>query len=259
MTFDKEPIFIIGYPKSGNTWLSRICASALDSPIVTGDDSINQAGRKDVYTGQFDIYKIHFSSRDRPNYVTDDSKKIYIVRDFRDVLISGYFFNHKIREEHLMLKNQNNLLNRIYRAYFYHQIRRMINCWTADELIVLIDFFKKKKVFVGNWSDHVRYWMSCSNVVMVKYEDLLQNPYNIMQLSFSRLGVSCSNDRLRGVIDEQSFSKKKDSFISQGDDINIRFLRKGNIGDWKHFLNDDILKIIRKQHGQVMNLLGYEI
>ena len=95
MNSGKEPIFVIGYPKSGNTWLARICADTLDSPIVTGNDSVNRADKKQNYRGKFEIYKLHCSKQSTPDRIIKSSKIFYVVRDFRDILISGYFFNHK--------------------------------------------------------------------------------------------------------------------------------------------------------------------
>ena len=115
MSSEKEPIFVIGYPKSGNTWLARLCSDALDSPIVTGNDPINQAGKKQNYAGEFVIYKAHYSQRDKPNNITQCSKILYIVRDFRDVLISSYFFNYKRHDENrVTLTSSRNLLNIIF-------------------------------------------------------------------------------------------------------------------------------------------------
>ena len=110
----KEPIFVIGYPRSGNTWLARLTADALDSPMVGGDNPIDQADNKHNYTGEFVIYKSHYSKKSKPDFITEYSKILYIVRDFRDVLISGYFYNHRSNSEKRILLKNNNRENKTF-------------------------------------------------------------------------------------------------------------------------------------------------
>lgn len=260
MNLDKEPIFIIGYPKSGNTWLARICADALDSPIVTGDDPVNQADKKKNYRGKFEIHKLHCSKQDKPDYVEETSKIFYVVRDFRDILISGYFFNHKgHNEKRIMLGDRKCLLDNGLKMYFNHQIKRMTKHWTSHELTVLRNFLNGRKNFVGNWSDHIDYWIKFPNVYIVKYENLLEDTYFVMKRAFVYLGINYSDQCLREAIERQSFKKRKQEFHSKKDEINQRFMRKGVSGDWKHFLDEKRVKYVKQVHGVTMNGLGYEI
>jgi hypothetical protein len=260
MNLNKEPIFVIGYPKSGNTWVARICADTLDSPLVTGNDPVNQADKKQEYKGEFEIYKLHCSKQSKPDYITKSSKIFYVIRDFRDILISGYFFNHKYHDEkRVMLKSGKSFLNTMSKLYFKHQMRRMTKHWTSHELTVLRNFFKKRKNTCGNWSDHVGYWTNFPNVCVVKYEDLLKDAYSIMRQAFNRLGINYSDRCLIGAIESQSFKKRKQEFQSKKDEINIRFMRKGVSGDWQHFLDEKMIKRVKQIHGKTMNQLGYKI
>jgi|GEM_PF-5843690 len=256
---NKEPIFVIGYPKSGNTWVTRICADLFDSPVVTGRDPVNQADHKGSYAGKYEIYKLHSSHRDRPDFVTDSSYIIYVVRDFRDVLVSGYFFNHSHKEDWVLLETHGTVFHQLCRIYFSHQVRRMIYRWTPHEWTAFQQFLKGAKNFVGNWSEHVRYWTGFSNVAVVRYEDLLDDTYSVMKKTFIQLGIDYSDEDLYQTIKNQAFQKRKKDFQSRADKVNTRFLRRGVSGDWKRFLSEDMIESIREHHGNMMRSMGYDI
>jgi len=273
---DKEPIFIIGYPKSGNTWLTRLIADTLDSPMVGGDNPIDQADKKQRYLGDFVIYKSHYSEQSKPDYIRKYSFILYIVRDFRDVLVSGFFFNHKgSSEDKYTIENTlNHRFHPSHRYYFKHEIRRMVNKWQGNELTLFKNNIKNTVLFlkhlvvrdkrpttlsVGNWSNHVNYWIGFPNANIVRYEDLLTDTYTTLKTLFSKMGVSCPERRIVEAVERQSFKTRKKQFEKNCDYINMRFMRKGVAGDWKRFLDKDMIELIKKEHGETMNRLGYEI
>jgi len=272
----KEPIFIIGYPKSGNTWLARLAADALDSPMVGGDNPIDQADKKQSYVGEFIVSKSHYSEQSKPKYITEYSKILYVVRDFRDVLVSGFFHNHRdSNETKYTIENPLNLsLHSFHRYYFRWQAKRMISKWQGSEVAVFRNNIKKfistlryfvlrekwpMSLSVGNWSEHVNYWIEFPNACVIRYEDLLVDTFTTLKSSFSKIKISCSDQRLVEAIERQSFKTRKKEFQKNGDQVNVKFMRKGIAGDWKGFLDKDMIERIKKEHGATMNRLGYEI
>ena len=270
----KEPIFIIGYPKSGNTWLARLTADAFNSPMVGGDNPIDQADKEQSHTGQFLIYKSHYSKQSKPDCIKESSKIIYIVRDFRGVMVSGFFYNHRGTNEYkYTIGNALSLrLHLFHRYYFRRQVNRMIRKWQGSELTVCRNNIKKfisilryfvfrekwpMSLSVGNWSEHVNYWIEFPNACVVKYEDLLADTFTTLKSSFSKIKISCSDQRLVEVIERQSFKIRKNEFQKKGDQVNTKFMRKGVAGDWKRFLDEKMIQHIKKAHGPTMNRLGY--
>lgn len=131
----------------------------LDAPIVN-KTQVLYADKKELYTGSWKIIKTY--SRNKYfalENVKEKDKMIYIVRDFRDVLISAFFFNNKnIDEDRVRIYSGKQ--NFIYRQYFRYEIKRMNKQWVENELTVFRNFlqgrmFKRNKV--GNWSEHVRF------------------------------------------------------------------------------------------------------
>ena len=82
-------IYVVGFPKSGNTWLLRILCDLCDANIDQGG-VVNRADYR--ANRQKTIIKMHFED---PNSVILGGKVIYIVRDVRDVLVSGFFHTHR--------------------------------------------------------------------------------------------------------------------------------------------------------------------
>lgn len=137
----KEPIFVIGYPKSGNTCFARLTADALDSLIVGGKNPIDLADTGPNHIGRYIIHKLHHSERSRPAYIREGSKVFYIVRDFRDVLVSGFFhFHRNAGEDKYTLKASCVASHLFHRYYFFWETSRMIKKWQGTE----IDMFKHK-------------------------------------------------------------------------------------------------------------------
>lgn len=273
---NREPIFVIGYPKSGNTWFARLLADALDSPMVGGKNPIDIAdiGLNHSHSGGYIIHKLHHSERSRPAYIREGSKVFYIVRDVRDVLVSGFFhFHRNAGEDKYTLKASCVASHLFYRYYFFWETSRMIKKWQGTE----IDMFKHKikrllgalyhfeneknanGLHIGNWSEHVNYWIEFPNACVVRYEDLLADTYTTLKNLFGKTGIRCSEQHLIEVIKRQSFKVRKKEFQKKGDQINTKFMRKGVAGDWKRFLDEKLIQRIKKAHGPTMNRLGYEI
>ena len=84
---NKEPIYVVGFPKSGNTWLARLISETLDSNLAP-NNSIDAADFSENRKGKYIIFKQHTDEN-----ISDISKSsvIYIIRDVRDVLVSGFF------------------------------------------------------------------------------------------------------------------------------------------------------------------------
>ena len=90
-----KTILITGYPKSGNTWLTRLIAELLDSPVKGfyqqpkhNELAIEGQERQ----GNYVIYKGHQSFYQIKN---DIDTIVYCIRHVGDVIVSGanYFIS----------------------------------------------------------------------------------------------------------------------------------------------------------------------
>ena len=164
----QEDIFVIGFPKSGNTWLARLLAEVTDSNLVPS----NPVDAADYSLERKADYLIH-----KKHWVKDiekvlECKVVYIVRDVRDVLVSAFFFSNPfVCEDWVKRKGRVGWIRGLlYKAYFQRQISRMNEHWCGNELSVILNWMRGDKGQTDSWSDHVLYWSSQPGVLIVRYE-----------------------------------------------------------------------------------------
>ena len=251
-------IYVLGFPKSGNTWLARLLSEVTQSNILA-EDPVNTADNSSDRKGDFTIHKEHVA---RDEQVLLKEQVVYIIRDIRDVLVSGFYHNHRWLNDE---KINNNIIARLY---FYAQIKRLNNKWqgsywneikhNAGLLIKRMVGYNFEKIRIGNWSNHVNYWSS-KDFVVVRYEDLLKDTKHELKRILSELEINANDTIIEDAVKKQSFAKKKQDFIDAGDELNTKFLRSGKIGAWRNLLPPNVVEIIEKEHGAVMNKYGYKL
>jgi len=230
-----------------------------NSKIVSNDpinaiDNVNRTGNS------FQIIKDHYSRYSKPEYIAANSHIAYIVRDFRDVIVSGFFHTHRGLDEARFLLAGGSFIGKLY---FDFEMNLMIDRWGGNSVarcknsVKHFVFFKPNKI--GNRSDHVNFWFGFGNVVVIKYEDLLKDPGGVIQNIVTQFDIDCSGDAVRKAVERQSFQARKKIFQKRHDIINEKFLRKGVSGDWVNFLSPKILKRVEEKHGKIMRKLGYDI
>lgn len=98
---NREELHVIGYPKSGTTWVTRLLGDALNSPTGsgTGNHRSELAAEGADRPGPCFVLKSHFSKADKPDHITSNTKIVYVWRDYRDVLISSFFHSHRVDED----------------------------------------------------------------------------------------------------------------------------------------------------------------
>ncbi|HAT65462.1 MAG TPA: hypothetical protein DCS66_12820, partial [Flavobacteriaceae bacterium] len=146
--FNSEDVFIIGYPKSGNTLMQFLIAFLVygvrkDSPLPLINSCVTEFYNNPFY---YRYNKRHFfKSHELP--AEEYKNVIYIVRDGREAVRSYYY----------MAKN-------------------------LGETISLENLYKSGgKTFVGTWENHLRQWTENkfnANILFVKFEDLLSSKEN---------------------------------------------------------------------------------
>ena len=126
-----QSIFIIGFPKSGNTWLTRLIADSLRMRVGSGmrvDDDFEIATSVNTQLGlpgvtDFTIRKTHFLPEVLKKVREEDMNKgVYIYRDFRDIVISSFFYKYGVNFEKDLQKRKKNLLGKslaLARKMFY--------------------------------------------------------------------------------------------------------------------------------------------
>lgn len=257
----KNRIIICGYPKSGNTWLTRLTAEVVGCPVAgywcepfNQDECIEGTDRE----SEFECYKAHHSIEQLDHtlalYGNGTEKVIYVVRDPRDVVISAsYYFRLRPRYVKLyQLMSLHPIGRRLYSRLFHtkkHQIDRL----TKGLLRGTKDGFW----LTVPWEEHVRGYLE-SDVMIVKYSDLKRDTLSEVKRICEHLGIERSEEDLKQAIHNQSFENKKKALLASNELKKASSLRKGKNGDWKEALGHKNVAAIEHKIGGFIKELGYE-
>ncbi len=270
-----EHISVVGFPKSGNTWLARLFADILGAPVRQGAMRGNPEIAAEINErltrqadSQFDIRKEHFLPASYFREVDEvPARIVYIYRDVRDVLISAFFYKSRCREADVRIKSYVSLLFKPYALFCYWKCRRKLSKYVKT--------FSEKGWGgpVGSWRQHIAEWHKVNDqqpdieFAFISYEELVKDTASTVLQAIHKLKLPIpSDEHLQNAVERQSFASQKryfeqlpgDSNVPLGKEFNVNFLRKGIIGDWKNFLSRRMGRIVHEHQGETLLRLGYE-
>jgi len=233
---DKEDIFILSFPKSGNTWVRFLLATAMAKEEKITLHNVNDY-IQDVYTAK-NILNARKGARmikTHDAYLEYYPKVIYVCRDYRDAMVSNFHF----------YKNRDNFTGSFS------------------------DFLKEKmadKAF-GNWASHVQKALDFQSahperICLVRYEDLMDQPEISLQRMLDFCGIN-SNKPLKRVIDECSFTnlrERENQFEGRyKQQTGENFFRKGEKNQWKTYFSEEDITAMESNASimKVMRQMGY--
>lgn len=225
--------FIVGYPKSGNTWMQHLLAAlvfGLDGRLTP--DSLVQDLVPDLHS--VSSYKRYltptfFKTHDLPQ--PRFRRVIYLVRDGRDALVS----------------------------YFHH---------LAALKSPLADWEKLatgEGIFPCPWHKHVDSWLANpygSDLIVVKYEALKKNPVRELRRICDFAGLERDRRTQRFAAQTSTFKvmKEKESkfgWASPAWPKDKAFLRRGQIGSYRDEIPLSALETFMKRSAATLARLGY--
>jgi len=172
---------------------------------------------------------------------------IYIVRDPRDVAVSFYYYNLKVRV--------------IPDGY---SMDEFVERWVAANVVGYADR-------VGCWEDHVLSWVRLregkAGFRLVRYEDLLADPVKELTALASVLNLDATPERVERAVrlssagHMQSLEKtqSQDWVATKGTRQDIAFVREAKAGGWRKKLSTTAVRTIEQAWGRTMKELGYEL
>jgi len=246
LTVFPDDVFIVSYPRSGNTWARFLIGNLLhpQTPITFANvESIVPEiyflpNKKLLRMNRPRVFKSHeyFDPRYR--------RVIYFVRDPRDVAVSMYHYSMKRR----------NIPDGL-------PIDDFIPRFIAGEFFV--DF--------ATWDEHVQSWRATrqgkTGFLWIKYEEMLAQPEVELARIASGLGINATPEdvaravqmssagRMQNLEKQQSADWKLTSTTRQ----DIPFVREAKAGGWKNKLSATAVRTIEQAWGRTMKELGYEL
>lgn len=219
-------VFIVGFPKSGNTLMQQIIAHLIYGLNEDASRSIVELIAPDIYANshyfRFNeqcFFKSH--NLPEPHY----KKVIYMIRDGREALVS-----------------------------YYHMMRNI------NQEIPLEDLYSCKiKLFNATWQEHVQSWERNpynADILFVKYEDLKKDKTaqinricNFLKLSRTTHEIEnvvnlSSFEHMKNLEKRQDWSKMKEKLFVEGKN----FVRRGSINSYLEEVPSELIKMFEEKN-----------
>ena len=256
--------FIIGFPKSGNTWLARMIARALNihvEPFPTPDRTRDPAAdvNTEIDTNADDLVcKLHYTPEDFTEVYgsREEARFVYLRRDPLDVMVSGFFYFCYRGDERFALANPGlrSLVNPIF-LLKHLWIRRKFSVWVRT-------FCEQGVSVYGTCPAHVSSWKAFFDshpdlrVAYTTYEEIKRDTVGELERILTSItGGKPNRGTIEAAANAEEFSKRRACIESSGDEItygkeyNLKFLRAGKIGDYARF-------VTKKQHDELRSMLS---
>jgi hypothetical protein len=241
-----DDIFLVSYPKSGNTWTRFLIAN-----LVYPEKNPDFSNINELLPDPEAMSKRDLERAPRPRILKSHQyfdpryqKVIYIVRDPRDVVLSEYYFDIKrraIAEEY----PKQQFVSRFVRGELNHPY--------------------------GTWFENAATWFYARRgdprFLLVKYEALQSQAMEEMGRIAGFLGISAPPERLALAIEQSSadrmreLEKKQAHLWSSTRDTrqDKPFVRSAKAGGWKAELSESSVAEIESAWGGLMREMGYEL
>lgn len=217
-----------GAPKSGSTWLYNILEALHDFEPIPAEfkldpDNVNpeiQYDRLEDFLKTLDysekdyVIKNHFGKPEHRDLILrfDNVYVLDIDRSIKDVVVSGYYYKMG------SLKPE----KREHFEYYYWREGRYL----ADLV----------RGYHETWKS-----APSDRALTVSYENL-KKAFDIEALKIGQfLGFELSPEKIREAEEKTSMTKLRKKYKDDGD---IKFFRKGEIGDWKNHIQGSALRDI---------------
>jgi len=221
-------VFVVAYPKSGNTWTGQLLADYLELPLP----------RNPLFPIGFPaVFLTHHCMR--PSF----PRGVYLVRDGRDILTSQFFY-----ERSWQRRAAASSLGR--RARDARDIAAFVE-WQLTA--------KKPASTYATWPAHVRSYLDCrrDDFPLLSYEQLQQDGAAALARVVAQLtGEEPDREKIDAALAKFSFARQTGR--TAGAAAPGKWARKGAAGDWVNHFTPAAAEAFDHYAGDVLVELGYE-
>ena len=290
MNPDKPIYTFLGHHKAATTWMLGVINSICSQTGIEHKHFHNEKMFDFDLLNTIKQHKINFFSYTNANIdyikpIINEIRGFHLIRDPRDVVVSAYF-------SHLYSHS----------TEFWPELedhRKELQSLSKDEGLMLtikeIDSLKVDGINLNAIHSIDKWNYSCPNILEIKFEDLIVNPYSIILDVFDFIEIVDESTRVldfstRSIIkliikrfvaalNPSSLVRSRDNKISPFTILNIVYMndfkhltkgrktgeedvkhhfRKGKSGDWKNHFNEAHKTYFKQKYPKLLVKLGYE-
>jgi hypothetical protein len=240
-----DDIFLVSFPKSGNTW-TRFLLANLRFP----DEPANFANINRLIPDPTGTPKRDFDRMPRPRIIKSHEcfdprypRVVYIVRDPRDVVVSQYHYHRKLRK----IEDDS-------------PIEKFVTRFLAGETCPH-----------GSWGQNVATWLYTSEgdprFLLLRYEDLVADAARELAKVVAFLRLSAGPEQIAQAVERSSADRMRKlekkqtdkNALMKGSRKDLSFVRAAGSGGWRADLPAPMAAKIEAAWGPLMQHLGYEV
>lgn len=215
-----DDTFIVTYPKNGTTWTQQIVIllqnggklpdEVADGNIYSRSPFLESQGAESLVriVRPYSI-KTHIEANSHP--WNPKAKYIVVLRNPKDALVS--FYHHQTAGPRYGIQDL--------------PFGEFFEFWIAGE------------VECGCYFDWLLSWWQrkdFDNVMISTYEDRVKDPHGDVIRIAKFLNIPYDDEMIKATVEKSSFAAMREKVNKTR---NGNFLRKGVVGDWRNYLNDD--------------------
>ena len=238
-----DDIFLVSFPKSGNTWTRFLIANLRFPGEPATFQNINRLLPDTTATP-----KREFDRMPRPRIIKSHEcfdprypRVINVVRDPRDVVVSQYHYHRKIRK----IADDS-------------PIEKFVTRFLAGETCPH-----------GSWGQNIATWLYTSEgsprYLQLRYEDLIADTPRELAKVASFLNLPTSPELMAQAVERSSadrmrqLEKQQDHGLYRNSRKDMTFVRAAGSGGWRKDLPMEQAARIESAWGALMHHLGYEL
>jgi len=271
-------VWIASYPKSGNTWMRAFIENYLQNTHKPVD--INTIFQSSVAEASAHYYKHHIKQDMettslsveeicalRPQVHSEPARQANGTRFVKTHNFLGEFRGYPLHNSTVtsgaiyIVRNPLDVTVSMAR-YFDYTIDETID-YMAEEMTGTPNERENVPQIITSWSLHVESWTQNPEAqrLVIRYEDMLDNPIKIFRKVESFLGLRKDPKRLKKAISFSSFNQlrnqeKTHGFIEKHENANS-FFRQGRKNQWSEKLSTEQVKKIVDLHTAQMERFKY--
>ncbi len=227
----EDDVFLISYPRSGNTWVRFLLANTRSYKTKYPVDfhSVHEMLPDFQKADQLAfiatvprprIFKSHELKNERIK------KVIYLIRDGRDVMVSYFDFLSK-----------------------------------QGRFSGSFEDFLQHNLSPSSWHEHVLSWTnSRTDILLVRYEDMLASPHTELARMVAFIGLLTTEAQLAYAVEQSSFRKMQQIEAEKGrlyGEPKYKFVRRGTSKQWENVFTPMAKKIFMQDANPLLLKYGY--